>query len=158
MPVVGMEFNKQQKVGVVVAAVALGVLGVDRFFLGAGGPASASAQDTLPGMQPVAHSGPMMPTGADDSLATRLEQFARQEQLNPGQGMPDLFGGSVWEIKSVFGAGTRGGVRIGQDLIRVGQEFRGATLVGVSREEAVFRKSGREFRVPIDRPDQSQDR
>lgn len=153
-----MEINKQQKVGVVVAAVALGVLGVDRFVLGAGGPASASAQDALPGMQPVALSEPMTPSGANDSLAARLEQFAQQEQLNPGQGMPDLFGGGVWEIRSVFGTGTRGGVRIGEDLIRVGQEFRGATLVGVSREEAVFRKSGREFRVPIDRPEQRQDR
>ncbi len=153
-----MEFNKQQKVGVVVAAVALGVLGVDRFVLGAGGPASASAQDALPGMQPVALSSPATPAGADTSLAHRLEQFAQREQINPAQGMPDLFGGSVWEIKSVFGAGTRGGVRIGEDLIRVGQEFRGATLVGVSRDEAVFRKSGREFRVPIDRPEPGQDR
>jgi len=153
-----MKVNTQQKVGMVVAAVALGLLGVDRFVLGTGGPASASAQASEPGLQPLTGVSGSSPAVRTVSLAGRLESFAAGQEISPSGGMPDLFGGQAWEIRSVFGAGERGGVRIGTDLIRVGGEFRGASLVRVERDGATFSKAGREFRIPLQRPELLNDR
>ncbi len=153
-----MELNRQQKAGMVVAALALTALGVDRFVLGSGGPATASAQAevqeamTTPAVQ-------LVSTQHGDSLAKRLDTFANQQEIDLGQGVPDLFGNEeVWTITSLFGTGTRGGVRIGEKMIRVGQLYRDAKLVRVNRDGAYFSKAGKEFFAPLDRPKINKDR
>lgn len=159
MPVKGMELNTQQKAGMVVAALALAALGVDRFVLGGGGPATASAQADVPVVVTAAVTQGA-PIQRGESLAGRLATFADQQRLDPAGGVPDLFGGEeeVWKVSSIYGTGTRGGVRIGETLIPVGQAYQGATLVRVTRGGAVFSKAGREVFAPIDIPDSIQGR
>jgi hypothetical protein len=147
--VYGMNSTRRQRVGMAVAATALAALGVDRFVLGIGGPATASAQVVAPETPEAAAVESALKQGGGTSLARRLDDFAARQELDLSGGVPDVFGGEKWTVKSVFGSGVRGGVRIGKDLVRVGQEYRGARLVGVTRTGATFAKSGREFHVPL---------
>jgi hypothetical protein len=148
-----MELTKQQKAGALIAALALAALGVDRLFLGGGGPATASAQN-LPPEAPLVTTTAARPAAGtpQNSLASRLTEFAAAEALDPSTDVPDLFSQSRWTLRGVFGEGARGGVKIGETLIYVGGEYGGAKLLRVSREGATFSKAGREFFVTLERP------
>ncbi len=147
-----MELNRQQKAGMVIAALAVAALGVDRFVLGSGGPATASAQADVSVVLTTA-AVQLATTKHSETLAGRLDKFAAQQQIDPSKSVPDLFGSEeVWTVSSLFGSGNRAGVRIGEKIVRVGQVYRGATLVRVSRQGATFSKAGREIFAPMDRP------
>lgn len=152
-----MELNRQQRVGMAVAAIALAALGVDQFVLGGGGPATASAQVGAPGILPVSAVQDARQE-ASSMLALRLDEFAASERVDPSAGVPDVFGGSQWRITAVVGLGQRGAVRIDDELVRVGQVYNGAVLTSVSRTGAVFTKAGREINVSIDGPESGKGR
>ena len=158
MPFVGMKFNNRQRAGALVAVLCVAALGVDRFVLGVGGPASASAAGAIETFE-----GPVLPATAPksvavaptDSLANRLQDFAISESLDPADSVPNLFGEAEWKVQAVFGSGTRGGVRVGDKTVLVGKQWEaaGATLERVTRTGAFFSRGGREFFVPLDQPE-----
>lgn len=149
-----MQLTKQQKAGVAVAALAVAALGVDRFLLRPAGPAAAAAQTAAAVSAEAAppDAGGVMTVSAGPTFAQRLEAYAQQRQIEPGAGVPDLFGREVWRVSAVIGQGENGAVRLGDDLVRVGQIYKGATLLSVDRNGGTFRKSGHVFRAEIDRP------
>ncbi len=147
-----MELSKQQKTGMVIAALAVGALGIDRFVLGSGGPAVASAQAVLPEVVEAA-SPQAVSAKKGVTFAQQLEQFAANNSIDPQAGVPNLFGDEkVWTVTAVIGNGQRGAVRIGKDLIRVGEDYEDAKLLRVDRDGGIFEKAGREFRAPLSRP------
>lgn len=148
-----MLITKRQKAGSLVAALALLALGADRFILGGGGPATASAQNLLPEPS-IEPPQPGLPATAPpkDTLASRLAQYAAEQGIDPEGGVPDLFSQEGWQILAVFGEGTRGGVKIDDRIVRVGGQYDGATLVSVSRQGATFSKAGQEFFVAFEPP------
>ncbi len=145
-----MELNKQQKTGMVIAALAVAAFGVDRLVLGGGGPATASAQAVLPDeVEAASHQAVAAERGI--TFAQQLERFARSNNIDPEAGVPDLFGDDAeWSVTAVIGNGQRGAVRIGTKLIRVGQAYEDAVLVRVDGDGGIFAKAGREFRVPLE--------
>jgi|GEM_PF-3236336 len=148
-----MELNTKQKSGILVAALAVAGLGVDRFVLGGSGPATASAQVLMPEAEAEAVPQAVASVKAGTAFAQKLERFADRHHIDPEAGIPDAFGDAeVWTVTSVVGNGERGAVRIGNSLIRVGQQYEDAVLVRVDREGGVFAKSGREFRAELIRP------
>lgn len=148
-----MALTKQQKAGTALAALALVALGVDKLFLGGGGPATASAQDVLPITPAATQAGVQTAsTVPGDLLAARLTAFARTESIDPSSGVPDLFSPDEWKIQSIFGMGSRGGVTIGEQIVNVGGTYDGATLVRVSRDGATFTRLGKEFFVGVEQP------
>ena len=145
-----MELNKQQKTGMVIAALAVAALGVDRFALGGGGPATASAQAVLPDAIETA-SPQAVAAKSGITFAQQLERFAESNNIDPEAGVPNVFGDDAeWAVTAVIGNGQRGAVRIGTKLIRVGQAYEDAVLVRVDGAGGIFAKAGREFRVPLD--------
>ncbi|MFG0258930.1 MAG: hypothetical protein ACF8LK_01145 [Phycisphaerales bacterium JB041] len=148
-----MELNTKQKSGILVAALAVAVLGVDRFVLGAGGPATATAQVVAPEAEAAVTPAAVAAVKSGAAFAQKLERFADRNHIDPEAGIPDAFGDAeVWTVTSVLGNGERGAVRIGNKLIRVGQQYEDAVLVRVDREGGVFSKAGREFRAMLVRP------
>ena len=148
-----MELNTKQKSGILVAALAVAALGLDRFVLGGSGPASASAQVLVPEAEAAALPQTAGTVKSEASFAQKLERFADRHHIDPEAGIPDAFGdAAVWTVTSVLGKGERGAVRIGNTLIRVGERYEDAVLVRVDREGGVFAMSGREFRAELIRP------
>lgn len=144
-----MNLNTRQKTGMLVAAIAVGALGLDRFAFG-GGPATASAQSAEPLAVETAYT-PAARTESQVTFAQRLERFAQRESVNPNEGVPDGFGETGWVVSSVIGSGEKGAVRIGKHLIRVGGTYEDGTLLRVDRDGAVFLRAGREYRAPLER-------
>ncbi|MFG0243770.1 MAG: hypothetical protein ACF8R9_13370 [Phycisphaerales bacterium JB054] len=145
-----MELNTKQKSGILVAALAVAALGVDRFVLGGAGPAAAAAQVLVPEAETAALPQAVTTVKADTAFAQKLERFAERHHIDPEVGIPDAFGDAeVWTVTSVLGNGERGAVRIGKDLVRVGETYQDAVLVRVDRHGGVFAKSGREFRAAL---------
>lgn len=148
-----MELNTKQKSGILVAALAVAALGVDRFVLGGSGPATASAQVLVPEAEDAALPQAVVKATTVAAFAQKLEKFADRHHIDPEAGIPDAFGDAeVWTVTSVLGKGERGAVRIGNTLIRVGEQYEDAVLVRVDREGGVFAKAGREFRASLVRP------
>lgn len=148
-----MELNTKQKSGVLVAALAVAALGVDRFVLDGAGPATATAQVVVPETDAAALPKTVATSASGAAFAQKLERFADRHHIDPEAGIPDAFGDAeVWTVTSVLGKGERGAVRIGNTLIRVGERYEDAVLVRVDREGGVFAKSGREFRATLVRP------
>lgn len=155
-----MELTKQQKTGMVVAALAVAALGVDRFVLGASGPATASAQVAGPvvGMAEIDSARFTLDSKPTNTFAQQLERFAARHNIEPQDGVPDAFGveveaeEQVWKVSAVIGNGKRGAVKIGDKIIPVGTDHEGAVLLRVDSEGGIFSKGGREFRALIDRP------
>lgn len=145
-----MELNKQQKTGMVIAALAVAALGIDRMFLGGGGPATASAQAVLPDVVEAA-SPQAVAAKSGVTFAQQLERFAQRNNIDPEAGVPNVFGADAeWTVTAVIGNGRRGAVRIGTQLVRVGQAYEDAVLVRVDGSGGIFAKAGREFRVPLE--------
>jgi hypothetical protein len=150
-----MQLTKQQKAGMAAAALAVGVLGVDRFVLGTGGPASASAQQAVVvGADAVQAEGPKPKAQAESgpTFAQRLDGFASARGIDPTRADVGLFGTAapeVWTASAVIGVGQGGALRIGERLVRVGETYRGAELVSVDRRGGVFREGERVFRADL---------
>jgi hypothetical protein len=114
-----MQLTKQQKAGMAAAALAVGVLGVDRFVLGTGGPASASAQQAVVvGADAVQAEGPKPKAQAESgpTFAQRLDGFASARGIDPTRADVGLFGTAapeVWTASAVIGVGQGGRCELG---------------------------------------------
>ena len=74
-----------------------------------------------------------------------------QRRLDP-LAVADVFNSRMWRLSGLVGAGERGGVIVDGQLVRVGQEYQGATLAAVSKDGAEFVRQGVRFLVAFEAP------